>query len=268
MRHAVLAAVLLLSGSVLGLSLKEDTAATVLVGPLVDWADGKTILSDNDDFDPNDIVCRLIKGSSESTLTLTKTGGNNNINLTGYGMATLTLTASNVDTAGQLQLQFCDAVSGGYLTETILPFCEVFTVYPANVYDSLFTDNTAISKVSAFSPVIAAGYVGDYKTGETVYFIWRTNAVPSAAGTVYVYKNNGTSEAEIPTGVMDTRNFDSKTNVHLCTINLSANSFYERGKDYAVVLSGATIDGQTVYTTIATFSIENRTMLPTFLRDG
>jgi len=141
----VFSILILIGGSVFAAPLKEDTAVTVLVGPLVDWANGKTILADNDDFDPNDIVCRLVKGASESTLTLTKTGGDNNINLTGYGMATLTLTASNVDTAGRLQLQFCDAVSSGYPTETILPFARSY---------SLFADNTAISKFDEGSDTV------------------------------------------------------------------------------------------------------------------
>lgn len=119
--------------------LKQSTAITIVVGQFVDFSDGKTLLTDNNDFTPADLVCELVKGNSSSELTLTKTGGDNDINLTGKGLATLELTAANVGTLGQLRLSFTNAISGGYSTETILPFIEDFEVLPANVYDSMFS---------------------------------------------------------------------------------------------------------------------------------
>lgn len=129
--------------------LRQSTATTITIGPLVDWANGKSILRDNGDFDPNDLACEIIKGSSSSTLTLTKTGGSNNINLTGYGQATLTLTADDTNTPGSLKISLVNKMTGGFSTETILPVVEYYTIYPANVYDSLFlgTDKLQVDTV-------------------------------------------------------------------------------------------------------------------------
>lgn len=116
--------------------------------------------------------------------------------------------------------------------------------------------------------IVPAGYIGDYIEDDIVYFLWRTTSVPSADGTILVYKNDGTGEVTTPMGIVDTRNFDSKTGVHLCSINLSANSFYAKERDYSVVLNGATIDGETVNAVIATFSIEQRYAGREFLKNG
>ena len=105
-------------------------------------------------------------------------------------------------------------------------------------------------------------YLGDYKEDETVYFIWSTNDADGASvtrtvdGTVSVYKDNGVSQSVA--GVTDTEDFDGLTGIHACTIDTSADVFYAIGADYAVVLSAATIDGQTVNAVLAHFSIENR----------
>lgn len=125
-------------------------------------------------------------------------------------------------------------------------------------------DVGAVASGGGSELAINAGNLGDYKESATVYFIWRTidqggAAVnPSTAGTVRVYKNNGTGQVTAPTGITDTRGFDSLTGIHLCAIDLSANSFYATDQDYSVVLTGATIDSQSVSAVIGTFSIEKR----------
>ncbi|RKY09839.1 MAG: hypothetical protein DRP56_02050 [Planctomycetota bacterium] len=119
--------------------LKQNTAITVVIGPVMDWANGKTRLTDNSEFAPStDLQLELVKGSTSSTLTLTKTGGSNDCNLTGKGLATVELTAGNTDTLGQLRLCLSDKDIGGYPSETILPVTEDFMVMAANVYDSLY----------------------------------------------------------------------------------------------------------------------------------
>lgn len=105
-------------------------------------------------------------------------------------------------------------------------------------------------------------YLGDFKDNGTVHFIWNTNDVGGASitratnGTISVYKDNGVSQSTA--GITDTEDFDSLTGVHACTINLGADAFYATGANYSVVLSAATIDGQTVNAAIAHFSIANR----------
>ena len=119
-------------------------------------------------------------------------------------------------------------------------------------------DLAAVKADVSVSGLKKAGYVGDYKENGAIYFFWHTSVATSTDGTVKVYKDDGTSEVTAPTGITDGRDFDSKTGVHLCKIDLSASSFYARGKDYSVVLSGVVIAGSTVNVVIATFGIENR----------
>ncbi len=109
---------------------------------------------------------------------------------------------------------------------------------------------------------MSAPYLGDIAEDSTIDFIWSTNDAVGASitratdGTISVYKANGTTQSVA--GITDTEDFDSLTGVHHCRIDTSADAFYAVGNDYAVVLSAATIDGQTVNAPIAHFSIENR----------
>ncbi len=111
-----------------------------------------------------------------------------------------------------------------------------------------------------------ASYLGDYLEDDTLHFLWSSNSSTGASitratnGTVSVYKDNGTTQSTV--GVTDTEDFDSLTGIHACTIDLSADAFYATGSDYAVVLSAATIDGQTVNAVLAHFSIQNRYSQP------
>lgn len=115
-----------------------------------------------------------------------------------------------------------------------------------------------VSGVGAASAIEPAGYVGDYEDDEVVTFPWHTNIASSTDGTIKVYKKDSNDEVTVPTGITDTRDIDSKTGVHRCSINLAASSFYAVNRDYLVILSGIVIDGVTVNVVIATFSIKNR----------
>ncbi len=102
--------------------------------------------------------------------------------------------------------------------------------------------------------------LGNRTEDSIIDFKWGTNgadgeAITRAAnGTVSVYKANDTSQSTA--GVTDSEDFDSITGVHHCRIDTSADAFYEVGKDYQVVLSAATIDGQVVNVPLAAFTIE------------
>ena len=104
-------------------------------------------------------------------------------------------------------------------------------------------------------------YIGDFRLGQTVRHYWNTfdssNASVTRAtdGTISIYEDGGVTQ--FTTGVTDTEDFDSLTGVHLTAV-VTTDSAYERGKDYAAILSAATIDGQTVNACLFTFSIENR----------
>jgi hypothetical protein len=108
--------------------------------------------------------------------------------------------------------------------------------------------------------VTCRGDIGDFKENGVVHFHWSTATAPTTAGTLRVYKDDGTGEVSAPTGITDSRAFDSVTGLHECKIDLnnSTQSFYEKGKNYSVVLVGAVIAAKTVTVVIASFSIENR----------
>jgi hypothetical protein len=105
-------------------------------------------------------------------------------------------------------------------------------------------------------------YLGDFKKDSALYFCWSTNDKDGASitrqtdGTIKVYKNDGATESTL--GITDIEDFDGLTGVHNCKIDLDIDAFYAKGHDYSVVLSGAVVDGETVNTVLATFSIENR----------
>jgi hypothetical protein len=105
-------------------------------------------------------------------------------------------------------------------------------------------------------------YLGDYTEDTIIDFKWSSNAADGSSitrstnGTISVYKANSATQSTA--GVTDTEDFDSLTGIHHCRIDLSADAFYATANDYAVVLSGATIDGKTVNAVLAHFSIQNR----------
>lgn len=105
-------------------------------------------------------------------------------------------------------------------------------------------------------------YLGDYAEDATLHHIWDSFAAAGASitravnGTISVYKDNGVAQSTA--GITDTEDFDSLTGIHALTIDLSADAFYATGSNYSIVLSAATIDGQTVNAVLAHFSIQNR----------
>ena len=114
-------------------------------------------------------------------------------------------------------------------------------------------------------------YIGDYKSGSTIYFPWGTNAVDGSAlsrttnGTIRIYKNNSTTERTSASGITDTKDFDGIVGYNMLTINLADNThagFYAAGNDYSVVLIGAVIDGRTINSSLCSFSIDNRVFKP------
>ncbi|MEN6458592.1 MAG: hypothetical protein ABFC63_06645 [Thermoguttaceae bacterium] len=110
-------------------------------------------------------------------------------------------------------------------------------------------------------------YLGNLPAGQTVTFLFATNdgngaaVAPTTVGTISVYKDNGISETAA--GVTYTPSFDGLTGVNAVTIT-TTDAFYAAGHDFAVVLSGAVIDGETVNAVLAQFSIANRRAAATF----
>lgn len=110
-------------------------------------------------------------------------------------------------------------------------------------------------------------YLGDFAEDETVRTFFSTN--DSSGGRVAFSAGLEAADFEVikdgnttgsTAGVTVTNDFDSKTGLHLVTIDLSADAFYATGSDYAVLLypDTETVDSQNVAAVIAEFSIENR----------
>lgn len=109
-----------------------------------------------------------------------------------------------------------------------------------------------------------SSYLGDFAEDATVHFLWSSfdadggSITRTVDGTISVYKDNGLTQSTA--GITEAEDFDGVTGIHSCTIDLSADAFYATGSNYSVVLSGATIDGETVNAVLREFSIENRFM--------
>lgn len=75
-----------------------------------------------------------------------------------------------------------------------------------------------------------------------------------------VYKSNDTTQSVA--GVTLTADFDSVAGLNNVKIDLSADAFYETGKDYDVVITTGTVDSQSIAGyVVGSFSIENRSAL-------
>lgn len=108
-------------------------------------------------------------------------------------------------------------------------------------------------------------YLGNYVANSVVDFKFNSQSqegssiTMGADGTIRIYKSNSLTQRTSLSGVTFVEDFDGMTGVHHLTINLADNTdpgFYAAGSDYDVVVVGAVVDGQTVNTTLAHFSIE------------
>lgn len=110
-------------------------------------------------------------------------------------------------------------------------------------------------------------YIGDFAEDATIYHYFNTfdSNDPSASVTVttliasdlYVYKNGSVTDL-VTDGASVTIDFDSRTGIHLLTIDTSVSADYSIGADYMVMIEGATVDAGNITAAIFTFSIENR----------
>ncbi len=105
-------------------------------------------------------------------------------------------------------------------------------------------------------------YLGNYvEDGGPVYLWWSSvdsnggSVAPAVAGTTSVYKNDNATQTIA--GVMAQNSFEGLAGVNLVVITIT-DAFYVANEDYSVVLSAATIDGETVNSILGQFSIEKR----------
>jgi len=102
-------------------------------------------------------------------------------------------------------------------------------------------------------------YLGDFAENQTLGFYWEHfdaaggSAPRTTAGSMYVQKMG---HATSTTGLSDLSGGEEGfSRVNLVTTD----AFYAPGYDYSIMLLGTVIDGETINTILAHFSIENRT---------
>lgn len=112
-------------------------------------------------------------------------------------------------------------------------------------------------------------YLGDFKEDGDLFFKFTTRAfatgIPGTLGStpvLSVYIDEGTSPKTTAESYFDLDvDFNSKTGLNNVRIDLSGDAFFATGADYAVVITTGTVDSVSVVgETVATFSIENRSM--------
>ena len=103
--------------------LTQNTATTVVLGPLVAWTDGVTPKTS---LTLGEIAAAMYKGTARSTITVTASGGDNDFTHVADGYWKLELTASNTDTAGRFRITLRD-------DDVFLPVWADFEILPTNV---------------------------------------------------------------------------------------------------------------------------------------
>ncbi len=105
--------------------------------------------------------------------------------------------------------------------------------------------------------IITAGYVGDYKKGDSVNLTWGIVALGVLDGDIFIIKNNADMcSAASAGGITHLVNKNSQVGVHSFNIDTTG-GFYETNSDYSIVFCG-TQQFITANITIGSFSIENR----------
>lgn len=108
-----------------------------------------------------------------------------------------------------------------------------------------------------------AGYIGNFATGSVVYLTFnsvdnQSNPATLTGGTVKVYKDSGNTE--VTTGITLSTDFDSRTGLHLVTVDTSSDgTFYAAGHEFVAVITAGTVKNTSVAgVAIGSFSLQNR----------
>lgn len=115
--------------------VQQNMQVNVVLGPFVDWRDGKTLLTETPTL--TDLTCTVYKNGTPSTLVLT-----DRLTVDSAGMGTLTLSAAEVDTLGPLVVLIANAVVDGFSTDVILPVDAAFMVLSSTEYVSFLTGDS------------------------------------------------------------------------------------------------------------------------------
>jgi hypothetical protein len=115
--------------------LQQNLGVSVVLGPFVDWRDGKTLLTATPTL--TDLSCTVYKNGTPSALDLT-----DRLTVDSSGMGTLALSSAQVDTVGTLVVLIANAVVDGFSTDVILPVDASYMVLSSTEYVSFLTGDS------------------------------------------------------------------------------------------------------------------------------
>ena len=113
--------------------LEQSAATTIAIGPFIDCMTGVPLTS----LTPGDITCKLINGTSSTTLTLTSSGGSNDLTHIANGIFALELTAANTNHMGNSVLVLQD-------DDVFVPYTGSYVTMRDQSYQSLITDDDTL----------------------------------------------------------------------------------------------------------------------------
>lgn len=129
--------------------LKQSTQVDVLIGPLIDDGDFKSV-EESVAYNATGIDVDVIKGVTKADVTLANSAGDGYWRHVANGYYAVTLSTTDTGTLGRLRVTF--EATG------VLPCWECFVVVPANIYDSLIagSDKLYVDAVEISSSSTAA----------------------------------------------------------------------------------------------------------------
>ena len=115
--------------------LKQSTQVDVLIGPLIDDGDFKTV-EESVAYNATGIDVDVIKGVTKADVSLANSAGDGYWRHVANGYYAVTLSTTDTGTLGRLRVTF--EATG------VLPCWECFVVVPANIYDSLIAGSNKL----------------------------------------------------------------------------------------------------------------------------
>lgn len=159
--------------------LREDTAATIVIGPFVDETDGVTPQS-SVDFN-NDVAVFYYVGATETQIASGMgVAGDNECTHKQVGFYTMKLTAAQLNTAGRFKITFSD-------TDGFLPVWHEYTVLPGAIYDWLVLNTESETDLTVIKNRLGGWAGGGVNSvlGAMKAMMEKGNSTPSDIGTSF-----------------------------------------------------------------------------------
>ena len=110
--------------------LEQSEATTIAIGPMIDRMTGEPLTA----LTPGNVTCKLINGTTSSTLTLTASGGTNDLAHIANGIFSLELSAANTNHMGNSVLVLQD-------DDVMVPYTGSYVTMRTQTYESLILDD-------------------------------------------------------------------------------------------------------------------------------